>query len=65
LQLDASMPLTNVLAVALCPDCEPGRQARALFFGAQLVPTAIDTLLPFVVVLVVVLVVVRRLDRGR
>jgi hypothetical protein len=48
----------------LCPDCPPARSARELVFAESFWVNALVLVLPFLIVLVVSVVVLRRIDRG-
>lgn len=49
--------------LALCPDCPPVHQARALVFGSEFLSNLGATLSPFVVMLGVVALIVRSVGR--
>jgi hypothetical protein len=44
---------------ALCPDCPPVHEARALFFGGDFVSNLVSALSPFLAALAVVVLIVR------
>jgi hypothetical protein len=48
----------------ICPDCPPARTARDLVLSESFWLNALYLVLPFVVVLVVAVILLRRLDRG-
>jgi hypothetical protein len=48
---------------SLCPDCQPGRDARALVLGADFLPGLSGTLVPFIIVLVLAAIIMRGIDR--
>jgi hypothetical protein len=48
----------------MCPNCASGRAARGLVFSDTFWPNAWYTLLPFLVAVLVVRWVVRRVDQG-
>jgi hypothetical protein len=54
----------SILATA-CPSCQTGQDARALVIGNAFVPHLLGGLVPFVLVLLIVALVVRGIDRSR
>lgn len=52
-------------ALIACPDCPPVRDARALFFEQGFAENVARAFVPFVVTLVLVLLIVRAVERAR
>jgi hypothetical protein len=50
--------------VRTCPDCPTSREARDLFFTSDLWANLATLLAPFLVVMLLAIVVVRRVDGG-